>query len=88
MDAQLARPSLKGCQLNEYDIVEVTSDHPELTPALTMGTQGVIVDLPENSSLAAVEFALPDDIEVFLLELDELRLVDVANRQGHKTPLD
>ena len=74
--------------MHEYDIVEVTADHPELTPALTMGAQGVIVDLPENSSLAAVEFALPVDIEVFLLELDELRLVDATNRQGYDTPQD
>lgn len=74
--------------MHEYDIVEVISDHPELTPALTMGTQGVIVGLPQNSSLAAVEFALPDDIEVLLLELDELRLVDATNQQGYDTPQD
>ncbi len=53
-----------------------------------MGTQGVVVDVPEHSSLAAVEFAFPDDIEVFLLELDELWLVDATNQQGYDTPQD
>ncbi len=74
--------------MHEYDIVEVTSDHPELTPALVIGTQGVIVDLPENSSLAAVEFAFSEDIEVVLLELDKLRLVDATNQQDYDTPQD
>jgi len=74
--------------MNEYDIVEVTSDHPELTPSLTEGTQGVIVDLPANSSVVAVELALPGNIEVFLLKIDELRLVDATHRQGHETTQD
>lgn len=52
--------------MHEYDIVEVTSDHPELTPALVRGTRGVIVDVPANTTVAAVEFAFPDNIDVIL----------------------
>lgn len=52
--------------MHEYDIVEVTSDHPELTPTLVRGTRGVIVDVPENSTVAAIEFAFPDNIDVIL----------------------
>jgi len=74
--------------MHEYDTVEVTSDHPELSPALTSGVRGVIVDLPENSSLAAVEFALPRELQVFLLDLDELRLVSTAAKPGFDTSLD
>ncbi len=68
--------------MHEYDIVEVTSDHPELAPGLTSGTRGVIVDLPANSSVAAVEFALSGDIDVFLLDVGQLRPVNASNRQG------
>lgn len=74
--------------MHEYDIVEVTSDHLELTPALTSGTQGVIVDLPEHSSVAAVEFARSGEIDVFLLDVGELRLVDASNRQDFETSVD
>ncbi len=70
--------------MHEYDIVEVTSDHPELSPALTSGTRGVIVDLPENTTVAAVEFAFPDDIDVFLLDLDALRRIDATIRPDHE----
>ncbi|MBA2468905.1 MAG: hypothetical protein H0V37_05825 [Chloroflexia bacterium] len=74
--------------MHEYDIVEVTSDHPELTPALTKGTRGVIVDLPEDSSVAAVEFALSGEIDVFLLDVGQLRSVDATNRQDSDTLQD
>lgn len=73
--------------MHEYDTVELVLDHPELTPALPKGTRGVIVDLPEDSSLAAVEFALPGEIEVFLLEREDLRLVNAAGR-GYDTSQD
>jgi len=74
--------------MHEYDIVEVTSDYPDLAPVLVVGTRGVIVDLPTDSSVAAVEFALTGEIDGFLLDLDELRLVEAGNRQGYDTPQD
>lgn len=40
--------------MHEYDNVEVIHGRPELHPELTVGKQGIIVDLPEASSLAAV----------------------------------
>lgn len=74
--------------MHEYDIVDVTSDHPDLAPTLIMGTRGVIVDLAADSSVAVVEFALPGEIEIFLLNLDQPRLVEATNRQGFDTPRD
>ncbi len=62
--------------MNEYDLIELNSDHPEFSLSLARGAIGIIVDLPANSSIAAVEFTLEDEIEVFLLDVDELRLVE------------
>lgn len=64
--------------MNEYDTVELASDHLEFSPSLTKGAQGVIVDLPANSKVAAVEFTREDDVAVVLLDLGELRLVESA----------
>jgi hypothetical protein len=65
--------------MNEYDMVELNSDHPEFSPSLARGAIGIVVDLPANSSIAADEFTLEDEIKVFLLDVDELRLA-VSNQ--------
>lgn len=74
--------------MHEYDTVELTSDHLESSPSLVRGTQGIIVDLPANSAIAAVEFTLANDVEVLLLNLDELRLVESNQSHGHDSSRD
>ena len=74
--------------MNEYDTVEPTSDRPGFSPSLAKGTQGIIVDLPTNSEVAAVEFTRKDDIEVILFDLNELRLVESSHPPGQSPSLD
>ena len=40
--------------------------------------EGVVVDLPEHSAVAAVEIGMNEDVRVVLLHLDELRQVAPA----------
>ena len=64
--------------MNEYDTVEVLTEHPEFAPALSRGTRGVVVDLPAHSAVAAVEVGADDDVRVVLLDLNDLRQVAPA----------
>jgi hypothetical protein len=72
--------------MHEYDIVELTADHPELTPPLREGTRGVIVDLPSGSMLAAVEIEHTRKTQVVLLDAADLRVVQpTAGHEGDVT---
>jgi hypothetical protein len=69
--------------INEYDVVEITSDHPELSPVLVRGARGIVVDLPPGSTVAAVEFDLADRIDVFLLDVEALHPIEPTTELAH-----
>jgi len=52
------------------------------------GTKGVIVDLPEASRIATVEFALPEETAVYSFHTDDLRVVEGWHPRSVLAPAD